>query len=112
MSSPIASVKGFSPTTVYTARDFTGYTLQHLKAMYPRSWEEAAHHFGLTLPESTVERIKKTAIEQQVWDFYPTTKPIIQKMIAVAQIQPHHRVLEPSAGAGDLAQAISLYAKR
>ena len=108
MLSSTASVKNFSTATVYTARDFTGYTLQHLKAMYPRSWQEAAHHYGVPLPEPTVEQIKQTAIAKQVWDFYPTTTPIIQKMLNQALIQPHHRVLEPSAGSGDLARAISL----
>ena len=107
MPSSTASVKNFSTATVYTARDFTGYTLQHLKAMYPCSWQEAAHHYGVPLPELTAEQIKKTAIEQQVWDFYPTTTPIIDKMLSLALIQPDHRVLEPSAGTGDLARAIA-----
>lgn len=34
---------------VYSARDFPGYTLQHLKSMYPLSWQSAAHHFGIPL---------------------------------------------------------------
>ena len=97
----------FSTAPVYTARDFTGYTLQHLKAMYPHSLSEAAHHFGVLVPESTVEQIKNTAIAQQVWDFYPTTKAIADKMVTLAQIQPYHSVLEPSAGAGDLASTIA-----
>ena len=105
-STASASISNFSTATVYTARDFTGFTLQHLKAMYPLSWEEAAQHYGVELPNSTAEQIKKTAIEKQVWDFYPTTTPIIQKMLNQALIQPHHRVLEPSAGSGDLAGAI------
>ena len=96
----------FSTATVDTARDFTGYTLQHLN-MYPHSWSKAAHHFGVPLPESTVEQIKNTAIAQQVWNFYPTTKAIADKMLTLAQIQPHHSVLEPSAGAGDLANTIA-----
>ncbi len=107
MPSSTASVKNFSTATVYTARDFTGYTLQHLKAMYPFSWREAAHHYGVPLPKSTVAQIKQTAIEQQVWDFYPTTQSIIDKMLNLTQIKPHHRVLEPSAGSGDLATAIA-----
>lgn len=92
---------------IYTASDFPDYTLQHLQAMYPSRWKEAALHFGISLPEPSIEQIKQTAIEQQVWDFYPTNKPIIQKMLAIAEIQPHHYVLEPSAGSGDLASAIA-----
>lgn len=107
MSSTTTAISSFSNATVYTARDFTGYTLQHLKAMYPNRWEEAAHHFGVALPKPTVEQIKHTAIDQQVWDFYPTTQPVVEKMLSIAGVQPHHHVLEPSAGAGDLASAIA-----
>ena len=107
------SVKSFFPHTVYTAGDFPGYTLKHLKAMYPQSWKEAAQHFGVALQEQlsklqelTVEQIKHKAIAESVWDFYPTPVTVIQKMIDAAKVQPHHRVLEPSAGSGDLASAI------
>ena len=34
---------------VYTASDFPGYTLQHLKAMYPTHWQSAALHFGINV---------------------------------------------------------------
>ncbi|WP_052055865.1 hypothetical protein [Myxosarcina sp. GI1] len=37
---------------VFTAKDAVGFTLQHLKAMYPNSWEDAALHFGIPLPRS------------------------------------------------------------
>lgn len=108
MKSPQTASVSIAKPTIYTARDSRGYTLQHLKAMYPVSWREAARHFGVALPEEpSIEQIKKTAIEQQVWDFYPTPKDLIHKMIAVALVQPHHHVLEPSAGSGDLASAIA-----
>lgn len=80
-ASTSASVSSFSSATIYTARDFSGYTLQHLKAMYPNRWREAASHFGLILPELTVEQIKQTAIDQQVWDFYPTSDRLINQML-------------------------------
>ena len=109
-SSPSTSVNQFDNQPrlkVYTASDFSGYTIQHLKAMYPNSWKEAALYFGIALPEPSVEQIKQTAIKQQLWDFYPTNQPVIQKMLAIAGIQPHHHILEPSAGSGDLANAIA-----
>ena len=63
------SVKSFFPHTVYTAGDFSGYTLKHALAMYPQSWKEAARHFGVALPEQlsklqelTVEQIKHKAM--------------------------------------------------
>ena len=33
-----------------TATDFGGYTIEHLKSMYPTNWREAAIHFGLEVP--------------------------------------------------------------
>ena len=35
----------------YKASDFSGYTLEHIKSMYPNSWREAARHFGLFVEE-------------------------------------------------------------
>jgi hypothetical protein len=32
---------------VKTAQDFGGYTIEHIKKMYPDKWREAAKHFGL-----------------------------------------------------------------
>jgi hypothetical protein len=32
---------------VKTARDFGGYTIEHMKKIYGKKWEEAAKHFGL-----------------------------------------------------------------
>ena len=107
------TVKSFAPFTVYTACDFSGYTLKHLQAMYPHSWKEAAPYFGIALPELpklpklTVHQIKHKAIAQQVYDFYPIPGAVIGKMIDVAGIEPHHHVLEPSAGTGDLVSAIA-----
>ena len=34
---------------IYTASDFPGYTLKHMKAWYPRNWKQAAIHFGISL---------------------------------------------------------------
>lgn len=60
-----------------------------------------------TLVQLEVQQIKQNAIAQGIWDFYPTTKPIITKMLQIAQVKPSHRILEPSAGSGDLACAIA-----
>ena len=46
---PIESVG--SRGRVMTARDFDGYTVEHLKKMYPNNWREAAVHFGVPLDD-------------------------------------------------------------
>lgn len=38
--------------------------------------------------------------------FFPTPAPIIAQMLDLAEIEPEHRVLEPSAGLGDIVDAI------
>lgn len=38
--------------------------------------------------------------------FFPTARPIIDTMIERAEIEPGHSILEPSAGKGDIADAI------
>ncbi len=42
----------------------------------------------------------------QIDGFFPTPERIINQMVSVACIPPHARVLEPSAGKGDIADAI------
>ena len=81
-------------------------TLQNLDLNLYDRHASAINSIKQTLTQIEVAKIKHTAISQGVWDFYPTAEAVIQKMIALAQIQPHHRILEPSAGSGDLAQAI------
>jgi hypothetical protein len=39
----------------FTASDFGGYTIEHLKVMYPNNWQEAAIHYGLEVPEEERE---------------------------------------------------------
>jgi SAM-dependent methyltransferase len=39
-------------------------------------------------------------------DFFPTPPPLAQRMVQLADVQPGERVLEPSAGKGDIADAI------
>jgi protein-L-isoaspartate O-methyltransferase len=60
-----------------------------------------------TLVQLEVQQIKQNAIAQGIWDFYPTTKPLITKMLQIAQVKPSHRQSEPSAGSGDLACVIA-----
>ena len=49
-----------------------------------------------TLVNLEVAHIKHTAISQGLCDFYPTCDCVINKMVFVADIQPHHRILKPT----------------
>lgn len=105
----------FSAQSTIQNNGLSGYlhqvdrTLRSLDLDLDDQDSSAVANLKQTLTQIEVAKIKQTAITQGIWDFYPTTEAIIQKMVALAQIQPHHHVLEPSAGSGDLAQAIALF---
>ena len=50
--------------------------------------------------------LRRKAIYQKVPDFFPTPKALIERMLEIAYVQPGQRVLDPSAGAGDICLAI------
>ena len=50
--------------------------------------------------------LRRRAIYTKVPDFFPTPPEIIDRMLQLARIEPAHRVLEPSAGAGDICLAL------
>jgi hypothetical protein len=53
-----------------------------------------------------VDVLRRKAIYQQVPDFYPTPGEIIARMLQLANVQPHHRCLDPEGGAGDICLAL------
>lgn len=70
---------------------------------------------ALTTPKELSPAEKKARKVQQLTDdligtkipgFFPTPKPVIDRLIKAADIQPGQRVLEPSAGKGDIVEAI------
>jgi hypothetical protein len=50
--------------------------------------------------------LRRRAIYTKVPDFFPTPPEIIDRMLRLARIDSSHRVLDPSAGAGDLCLAV------
>jgi hypothetical protein len=50
--------------------------------------------------------LRHRAIYTKVPDFFPTPPAIIDRMLRLASIEPSHRVLEPSAGSGDICLAL------
>ena len=82
-------------------------TLKNLDFKLERSHTSAIAQLKDTLTHLQVAQIKRAAITQGIWDFYPTPQNVIDKMLDLAQLCPHHCILEPSAGSGDLASAIA-----
>jgi hypothetical protein len=42
----------------------------------------------------------------QIEGFFPSPRPVVEKLLDVADIEAHHKVLEPSAGIGSIADVI------
>lgn len=57
--------------------------------------------------EDPVKRAERELKGNTIEGFFPTPKPIIEDMLDRADIQSGHKVLEPSAGKGDILDAIS-----
>ena len=89
--------------------DRVNQTLLSLTDNIDRDISVAAEQLKQTLTRIQVQQLKRTVITQGVWGFYPTPQPIIDKMLSKAHLQPHHHVLEPSAGSGDLCEAIAQF---
>jgi hypothetical protein len=68
------------------------------------------------LGTSTIQRVdrsvqqaqdlRRRAIFAKAPDFFPTPPELIERMLDFADVQSHHRVLEPSAGGGDICLAL------
>lgn len=76
------------------------------------AWEEAKRllrSLGHTTPTPAEQRIRgleRDLIGCKIPGYFPTPPQIVQRMLDEADIQPGHRVLEPSAGKGNIADAI------
>jgi SAM-dependent methyltransferase len=59
--------------------------------------------------QQATEKLRRMEDELRFCDFpgfFPTPRPIIDTMIERARIEPAHSILEPSAGKGDIADAV------
>ncbi len=64
----------------------------------------ALHH-----EDDKEQQIRELEIEikqQKIPGFFPTPEPLIQRLIELADIHIHDRILEPSAGKGDILDAV------
>jgi hypothetical protein len=56
--------------------------------------------------ELQIRQLERGLIGRKIPGYFPTPKAIVWQMIELANISPDQKVLEPSAGKGDIAQAI------
>lgn len=56
--------------------------------------------------ELKIKEIERNVVNSKIEGFFPTPGPIVDKMIQIADIKPGERVLEPSAGKGNIADKL------
>jgi len=56
--------------------------------------------------QQKIKEMERSLIGKKLFGFFPTPTAVINKMLDVADIKPGMSVLEPSAGKGDIADAI------
>jgi hypothetical protein len=67
---------------------------------------ELAPHLARAAEDDPVKKAEDELRGKKLDGFFPTPRAIIRRMLAAAAIEPTHRVLEPSAGKGDILDAI------
>jgi hypothetical protein len=61
------------------------------------------------LPSRRADEMKlleREVMLRNIPGFFPTPRPVIERMLALADIQDGHSILEPSAGRGDICDAV------
>jgi hypothetical protein len=63
---------------------------------------ELVPHLARVAGDSPVKKAEDDLRGRKLDGFFPTPRPVIERMLNVAGIQPTHRVLEPSCGSGSI----------
>lgn len=74
------------------------FTPQELRS----ALRELLPHLRRKREDDPVRKAEQQLIGRDIPGFFPTPKPIIARMLELAEIEPGQRVLEPSAGKGDI----------
>lgn len=68
----------------------------------------AAHVFDGPVGDKLADALGEgTVTPPQAFGYFPTPPPLAERLVALADVQPHHTVLEPSAGRGAIADALA-----
>jgi len=59
--------------------------------------------------DDPVAKAEQALVGVKIPGFFPTPKPVISRMLELAEIADEHRVLEPSAGKGDILDMLRMH---
>lgn len=96
----------------YSIRDTGDYADQSDLAVALRTWlhasKDAAKHeqAAALATKRAIDELEAKVRFQPIPGFFPTPPDVIERMLDIADIQQGHIVLEPSAGKGDIIDAI------
>ncbi|QEG35975.1 methyltransferase [Bythopirellula goksoeyrii] len=63
-------------------------------------------HRGEARGDSPVQIAERELIGKKLPGFFPTPRPVIERMLELAKVEAQHKVLEPSCGKGDILDAL------
>ena len=63
---------------------------------------EILPHLGRKRDDDPIQKLEQNLIGRKIPGFFPTPRTVISRMLELAGIEPGQRVLEPSAGKGDI----------
>ena len=67
---------------------------------------EYLSHRGEARGDSPVQIAERELIGKKLPGFFPTPRPVIERMFELAEVEAQHKVLEPSCGKGDILDAL------
>lgn len=113
LASVTTKAKAYALAAAETRRDGGYYDAGH-ETGKPASTDPAAVAFWALLKPRTAEDARADELRKAVADlqfanipgFFPTPPAIVAMMIDRSELRPEHRVLEPSAGSGNILDAI------
>lgn len=63
-------------------------------------------HRAVARGDDPIQKAERDLIGRKLPGFFPTPRPVIDRMLELAEVQGHHKVLEPSCGKGDILDAL------
>ncbi len=90
-------IKSLSRAGLYTAREI-------ISAI--REIEQVVKPEEIDATKQQLNKLELEIIGMKYGDFFPTPEPVCRRLIQLASIEPNWKILEPSAGNGNIAECI------
>jgi hypothetical protein len=82
------------------------WTLAHSQKSELLNKSSTSHREEESATEQKIKELEQQIFSRKIDGFFPTPMPLIERLISLAELELNHHILEPSAGKGDIADAI------